>query len=165
MKIWSIFLVMVLTACSSVEQSENVSQQKIRSEKASRSEKSNVKKAKEVTKSESIYPQWMTEIHQNAVVACAKVKRGNIAQAQSVALAKAQANIAFARSSNVTSSIDVQEQVVVTDSKESVNSVITQNTHQNTSGNVVGYEIKKSELVKLDTNEKLFCILYGVVSQ
>lgn len=165
MKIWSIFLVMVLTACSSVEQSENVSQQKIRSEKASRSEKSNVKKAKEVTKSESIYPQWMIEIHQNAVVACAKVKRGNIAQAQSVALAKAQANIAFARSSNLTSSIDVQEQVVVTDSKESVNSVITQNTQQNTSGNVVGYEIKKSELVKLDTNEKLFCILYGVVSQ
>ena len=108
------------------------------------------------------YPSWVLKFYKNSVVSCAEVKAGNLAQAKSVALAKAQANISYQRKSDIQSSIDIKKEISNQSGEQLNNYTITHNTKQLTAGSVSGYEVKRSELLLVSDREE-FCILYGSI--
>ena len=107
------------------------------------------------------YPGWMLSPPANTVPACAKVYDGDIQQARTVAVAKAQAELAYSRSTKLNSTRVVNEQVSGSIEDPTVSNKVVQTVNMTTEGHIEHYEILQSEMVKGATQQE-FCILYGM---
>lgn len=103
------------------------------------------------------YPKWLVNTPESTAAACAKIINDNLPQAKKVALAKAQAELAFIETTHIESSIIINKEI---DDKNTIKTQLTQQSNQATAGEISGYFIKASEIVTLK-NRQEYCLLIG----
>ena len=115
-----------------------------------------IKKKQNSAAKHSALPVWTTKHYRSAVVSCAEVKRGDALSAKKIAIAKAQAEIAFNRNTQLTAKTIISNSVDREQEKESIKSSVIQNIEQKTS-----QEISEQRVIKQEIASDNLCVLYG----
>jgi len=94
------------------------------------------------------YPGWVTRDYYNAAVGCSIIKNNNLLQSRKVAKAQAQADIAYDKSTMVTSEIKLSENDINISSVHTSHEVLDQ------------YAVIKDQIIERNKRAEI-CVLYG----